>query len=175
MTTSYTRRRVLRTGALAVAGTTLLGTAAAKNLRSEGDKGFGAVYAEGDLYRTNVVRVLDERPDNEDRIYFLFADETPIVGLLPEDSAQASPFVSEVAPGDRDYNGGRWSHFQAEVIDVDAFAEYVDANGPVADADVLLSLPFVDVADEPGRPDFEGAPPTYFLCPLNGPAKGQGE
>ncbi|MEF8857064.1 MAG: hypothetical protein V5A16_06540, partial [Haloplanus sp.] len=32
---------------------------------------FGRVYANDVLWRTNVVTVLDERPDPEDRIYFL--------------------------------------------------------------------------------------------------------
>jgi hypothetical protein len=160
-----TRRRVLRaSAALGAAGLGLasVGTTAANPGKGDekGDgKAFGRVYANGDLWRTNVVTVLDERPDPEDKIYFLHDGSKPIVAAS---GAQASPFVSESAPGDRDWNGGQWTHFAAEVTDVEAF----NADAPLTSASEVLSKEYVDVTL--GRPGF--GPPNYFVCPLNGRA-----
>lgn len=162
--TNTTRRRVLQTGGAALAATVgASGLGTAKNLRSEGDKSFGRVWAGERLWRTNVVRVLEDRPRNEDRIYFLHDGSGAIVAN-PDVSGQVSPFVSETAPGETDYNGGHWSHFAARVTDLEAF----DDATPVDDAEEVLTADFVDVNEEPGRPGF--GPPTYFLCPLNGRA-----
>ncbi|MFB6112439.1 MAG: hypothetical protein ABEJ35_07910 [Halobacteriaceae archaeon] len=76
--------------------------------------------------------------------------------------SQGSPFVSEAAPGDRDWNGGQWTHFSAEVTDVAAFEEAA----PLTSATEILAAEFIDV--ELGRPGF--GPPNYFVCPLNGRA-----
>jgi len=164
----HTRRNVLRTGAaLGAAGLGLgtVGTVAANP--GEGDesgdgKSFGRVYANDVLWRTNVVTVLDERPEPEDRIYFLHDGEQPIVADADASGDQLSPFVSESAPGDRDWNGGQWTHFSAEVTDVEAFNEDV----PVANAADVLDADYIET--DLGRPDF--GPPNFFVCPLNGRA-----
>jgi len=68
-TDDTTRREVLQAGAalgVAATGLGVVGTAAAGN-----GKEFGRVYANGVLWRTNVVTVLDDRPDPEDKIYSL--------------------------------------------------------------------------------------------------------
>jgi hypothetical protein len=103
-----TRRHVLATGAalgVAGAGLSVTGTVAA-NPGNGDEKGegaeFGRVYANGVLWRTNVVKVLDERPDPEDRIYFLHDGSESIVANGDASGDQRSPFVSESAPGDRD-------------------------------------------------------------------------
>ncbi|WP_204960058.1 hypothetical protein [Salinigranum salinum] len=166
MTTEHTRRRVLRTGAAGLAATVglgTLGTAAANRGRGdENRRGFGRVYANDVLWRTNVVKVLDERPDPEDKIYFLHDGSGPIVANSDASKEQLSPFVSESAPGDQDWNGGKWTHFSAKVTDIDAFNE----DAPITnDADVL-DADYIEV--ELGRPGF--GPPDYFICPLNGRA-----
>jgi len=164
----HTRRNVLRTGAaLGAAGVGLgtVGTVAANPGKGDenGDgKSFGRVYANDALWRTNVVTVLDERPDPEDRIYFLHDGEKPIVARDDVSPEQASPFVSESAPGDRDWNGGQWTHFSAEVTDVDAF----DEDTPVASAADVLDADYIET--DIGRPGF--GPPNFFVCPLNGRA-----
>lgn len=70
-----TRRQVLATGAaLGVAGLSVTGMAAANPGHGDENgkaKQFGRVYANDKLWRTNVVRVLDERPEPEDKIYIL--------------------------------------------------------------------------------------------------------
>jgi hypothetical protein len=166
MTPTPTRRRALRTaGALGAAalGLTVPGAASAAS-GNEGGNGttFGRVYANDVLWRTNVVTVLDDRPDPEDRIYFLHDGDGPIVDDPDASDAQASPFVSESAPGDRDWNGGQWTHFSAEVTDVDAFND----DAPLTNAADVLDAAYVEVTL--GRPGF--GPPDFFVCPLNGRA-----
>lgn len=159
-----TRRTVLRTGAALGAtavGFGLTGSAAA-GARNNNGRQFGRVYANGELWRTNVVRILDERPDPEDKIYFLHDGNGPIVANGDASDKQASPFVSESAPGDRDWNGGKWTHISAEVTDVDAFND----DAPLTSADDVLDADYIEVTL--GRPGF--GPPDYFICPLNGRA-----
>jgi hypothetical protein len=163
-----TRRRLLRAGAalgIAGIGSTAVGTATANPGEGDergGGKTFGRVYANGVLWRTNVANVLGERPDPEDRIYFLHADRTRIDRNPAASDAQLSPFVSESAPGDRDWNGGQWTHFSAEVTDLKAF----NADAPLTSASEVLEKDYVEVTL--GRPGF--GPPDFFVCPLNGRA-----
>ncbi|WP_254272711.1 hypothetical protein [Haloarcula marina] len=157
-----TRRTVLRAGAaLAVAatGVSVAGAAAAQNGNG---REFGRVYANGELWRTTVVRVLDERPDPEDRLYFLHDGQQAIVANGDVSDDQLSPFVSESAPGDRDWNGGKWVTYSAEVTDVDAFND----DAPVASDEDVLDADYIDT--EEGTTDF--GPPEYFICPLTGRA-----
>ncbi|MEF8843513.1 MAG: hypothetical protein V5A62_18120 [Haloarculaceae archaeon] len=162
----HTRRNVLRTGAaLGVAGLGTVGRVAANPGKGD-EKGngrtFGRVYANDVLWRTNVVKTLDERPDPGDRIYFLHDGTWPIVANGDVSADQGSPFVSESAPGDRDWNGGKWVHYNAEVTDVDAFNE----DAPLASAEDVLDADYIEV--NLGRPGF--GPPNFFVCPLNGRA-----
>jgi len=162
-----TRRRIIKAGAgLAVAATCFgtVGSAAAGkgNSKSDNGKSFGRVYANGVLWRTNVVTVREERPDPEDRIYFLHDGAKPIVARDDVSAAQASPFVSESAPGDRDWNGGQWTHFSAEVTDVAAFND----DAPLTTAAAVLDADYIET--DLNRPGF--GPPDYFNCPLNGRA-----
>lgn len=154
---SFHRRDVLKTGGLLVGGLTLGVGATGTALAGKGnDKGkqFGKIWANDTLYFTNVVKPLDDRPKNEDKLYFIH-----------DGSQGLQPAVSETAPGDSDYNGGQWTHFNAEVTDTDAY----DENAPLTTAAEVLTADYLDV--ELGRPHFEGAPPNYFQCPLTGVAK----
>lgn len=156
-----TRRAVLRGAAaagVAGIGLTTAGEAAADPVANGA---FGRVWANGTLYRTNVVHLLDERPDPEDKIYFLHDGEKPVVAV-DDVTDQGSPFVSETAPGDRDYNGGQWTHFSAEVTDLAAFR----TDAPLTTAAEVMAADYIDT--EVGRPGF--GPPNYFICPLNGKA-----
>ena len=162
----HTRRAVLRAGAaLGVAGLGLgtVGTVTAnpgKGKGSDNGKQFGRVYANDVLWRTNVVKVLDSEPDPSDAIYFINDGSGPAQG--------PSPFVSESAPGDRDWNGGKWVHYSAAVADEEAFAAL---DLPLtSEAEVLAAEAAGALEITKGRPDFDGAPPDYFICPLNGRA-----
>lgn len=66
-------------------------------------------------------------------------------------------------PGDGDWNGGKWTHFSAEVTDIDAF----DADAPLTNADDVLDKSHVEIGL--GSPDF-GGPPDSSICPLSGRA-----
>lgn len=157
-----TRRRVLRLStALGAASVGITATGAAAANEGQG-RSFGRVYANGDLWRTLVAEVLDDEPDPSDAIYFLHDGSGPIVANPAASAAQQSPFVSESAPGDRDWNGGQWVHFGAEVTDIDAF----NADAPLDSATEVLNADYVEVTK--GRPGF--GPPNYFICPLNGRA-----
>jgi hypothetical protein len=165
---THTRRQVLRTGAaLGVEGVglTVTGTAVANPGRGDetgNGKEFGRVYANDVLWRTNVVKVLDERPEPEDKIYFLHDGSQPIVDNSNASDEQTSPFVSESAPGDQDWNGGKWTHFSAEITDVAAFND----DAPLTNDTDVLTKGYITVTL--GRPGF--GPPNYFVCPLNGRA-----
>ena len=163
-----TRRQTLRAGAALGAGGIglALGNPVAANPGRGDERGngkrFGRVYANDVLWRTHVVTVLDDRPDPEDKIYVLHDGSGPIVDNPGASDDQASPFVSESAPGDRDWNGGTWTHFAADVTDLDAF----NADAPLTNADGVLDKPYIEVTL--GRPGF--GPPEFFICPLNGRA-----
>jgi hypothetical protein len=158
-TRRFGRRDVLKTGGLLVGGLALgvggTGTALAGKGNDKG-KQFGLIWANDVPYTTNVVKPLDRRPKNEDKLYFIH-----------DGSQGLQPAVSETAPGDTDYNGGKWTHFNARVTNMTKYQE----NAPLTnDADVLAADgDYLDVSL--GRPDFEAAPPNYFLCPLTGVAK----
>ena len=168
MTTNHTRRRVLRTGAAGLAATIgigTLGTAAANPGTGDengNDRSFGRVWADGKLFRTNVVTTLDEEPDPGDAIYFVndgTADSLPPNGSLVNDGA--SPFVSESKPGDRDYNGGQWVHYSA------AFPQGTRLDDALTSVEDVLNS---DATITKGAPAIPGAPPDFFICPLTGQA-----
>jgi len=168
MTERHSRRTVLRTGAALTATAVGLGTvggAAASNGNGENAKQFGRVWANGTLYRTNVVTVLDSEPDPGDVIYFV--NDGTTASLPPNGGVNGggSPFVSESAPGDRDWNGGQWVHYSAQL------KEGVTLEEPLtSEADVLQAEAAGKLTISKRRPAIEGAPPNFFVCPLNGQA-----
>ncbi|MDS0279046.1 hypothetical protein NDI85_14695 [Halomicroarcula sp. S1AR25-4] len=159
-----TRRRLLRTtGALAMAAVGVGATdAAAAGSGTDHGRQFGRVYANDVLWRTNVVRELDERPDPEDKLYFLHDGGDPIVANEDVSEDQLSPFVSESGPGDQDWNGGMWTTYSATVTDVDAFND----DAPLSNDEDILAADYIETSL--GNPGF--GPPNYFICPLNGRA-----
>ncbi len=159
-----TRRRVLRSAAALGAsglGLAVIGSATAE----KGGKQFGRVWANGVLWRTNVVKVLDEEPDPNDDIYFI--NDGTTASLPPNGGVNGggSPFVSESAPGDEDYTGGQWVHYSAQLADGVTLEEPL-----TSEAEVLAAADAGKLTISKGRPDIEGAPPNFFICPLNGRA-----
>ena len=164
-----TRRSILRTGAaLGTANLTLGAAGAVAASPGRGDenrKSFGRVWANGVLWRTNVVKVLDEEPDPSDTIYFVNDGTTASLPPNAGVNGEGSPFVSESAPGDRDWNGGQWVHYNVQLVDGVTLEEPLTSEAEVLAAAEAGTLPV-----SKGRPDIEGAPPNVFACPLNGRA-----
>jgi len=160
------RRTVLRTSGAALAAATGVGAAGGVAAKNDNGKQFGRVWANDTLWRTNVVNVLDDEPDPSDRIYFV-NDGTP-ASLPPGETAVnggGSPFVSESAPGDRDWNGGQWVHYSAQLPEGETLNEPL-----TSEADVQAAADAGTLTISKGRPDIAGAPPNFFVCPLNGRA-----
>jgi hypothetical protein len=163
-------------------GLATVGTAAANPGQGSGSsngKQFGAVYANDRLYRTNVVKVLDEAPQPNDDIYFFHDGEGSLLAREDVSAAQQSPFVSATGPGDKGWTGGQWVHYNAEVTNVEAF----NADAPLDDTDEFVgdtptesTKSYLEL--ERGRPtrttddgdDVPFGPPAFFICPLNGRA-----
>jgi hypothetical protein len=88
---------------------------------------------------------------------FVFTNSNNPAGQLP---------VAEAAPGNPNYNGGRWLTNEARWTQK-AFDDY-DGTVPMLTsyADVMdnADLDYLDIT--PGSPDGPDAPPDYFQCPL---------
>lgn len=158
-----TRRRFVRngavlTGALA-AGVGATGTASAR----PGKPSFGPeIYGDGDPWGTKFTTVIPE-PRNGGRSLDVLAF---VVSGPSQDGPPLQLPVSEAAPGNPAYNGGRWVSKTVTVTDSDRY----DDVQPVTDYDTLLAEqaagtfgPFLD-----GAPIVDGEPlrPEYFQCPL---------
>lgn len=113
-----------------------------------------AIYGDGDVWGTKGLGELPAPNGRNNHSFdklFVFVNGAP--GQLP---------VSEAAPGNRNYNGGRWS-----VQTVMWTADGMDASNPLpvlksyADIELYVSLGYLAVA--PGNP---GDGPDYFECPL---------
>lgn len=181
MTDEHTTRRRVPRGGIALAATRTglasLGTAAATPGRGDergNGKPFGRVWADGVLWRTNVVETLEEEPDPSDRTYFVNAG-TPasLPGGGGAANADTSPFVSESAPGDQGWNGGQWVHYSATLNDGVTLEEPL-----TSEADVFAAEATGKLTLDKGRPDLETTddpddvfgPPAFFICPLDGRA-----
>jgi hypothetical protein len=144
-----TRRHGPRAGA-ALLATGVTTTAPASPRKGDGTgngKAFGRVEASGTLWRANVVTTLDGEPDPGDALDVLHDGSGLVVGDREVGDREASPFVSESAPGDQDWNGGQWVHCSIEIIDIDVF----NAVAPLArEADVLRASPLEVTLGRPG-------------------------
>lgn len=162
-----TRRSVLQKGA--AFGVTSLGLAVTGNVgatshsaTADNARNFGRVYANDVLWRTNVIRKNDEQFDPDDDLFFIHGGDPDNGG-----DGKLQPAVSESAPGDQDYNGGKWTHFGTKVIDR---SRYEDEYKPITSESELRNAEEEGVVEiTKGRP-YDSAPPNYFLCPLNGRA-----
>ncbi len=123
-----------------------------------GAPNFGpAVYGDGEVWGTKGTTALpapnSKNVQSYDKLFVITNSNNPD-GQLP---------VSEAAPGNPDYNGGRWITYTAEWTQ-----SGFDAHGTVpvlkSYADVMLhySLGHLDITQ--GSPP--GGPPPYFQCPL---------
>ena len=115
-------------------------------------------YADGQVWGTKFTTLLP--PATEDNIQsfdplFVITNSNNPMGQMP---------VSEAAPGNPDYNGGRW--YVHTVMWTQAG---LDAHGGVAPlltsyGEVMFHYGLGHLTITPGS--FPGGPPTFFQCPL---------
>jgi hypothetical protein len=108
----------------------------------------GSVYGDGQAWGTKFTTVLPAPNGNEQSYDKLFAFTNGAEGQLA---------VAEAAPGNSDYNGGRWIVYTAT---------WQMENPPVATsyAQVMAYVAGGQLEVTAGSP--AGGPPPYFQCPL---------
>jgi hypothetical protein len=159
MTNEHSRRTVLRgtgvaLGALAL-GAGAAGSAAANPGAPSQD---GAIYGRDKLWRTKFTAELPAPNDHNrgsfDDLYFIVHDGGPV--QLP---------LSEAAPGDTEYNGGRWVSETSVVLDWETYEEEYQ---PITNAEAFHEAVMAGVLSEPtlGAPGTPPVRPDYFQCPL---------
>lgn len=123
-----------------------------------GGPNFGpALWADGELWGTKGTTALPAPDENTlqsfDKLFVIVNSNNP-EGQLP---------VSEAAPGNPDYNGGRW-YTHTVTWTQSGF----DAHGTVpvltSYEDIMLHYSLGHLTIEAGSP--EGGPPAFFQCPL---------
>jgi len=132
--------------------------AATAGLAAPGKPNFGpALYADGEVWGTKATTALP--PPNEHNLQsfdMLFVITNGAAGQMP---------VGEAAPGNPNYNGGRW--FTQTVMWTAAGMDFYNNSVPV-----LMSYDEIEYNYEegyleitPGSPN-PNAAPDYFQCPL---------
>ncbi len=163
---TVSRRRVLRTGA-GVTGALFLGVAASGSAAASGRPDFSPrIWGDGEQWGTKVTGVISN--PNENSLDKFFVITNPVDGQLPEGTLP----VSEAAPGNSDYNGGRWwTHVAAWTEEGIAFhgspPPLLTRYGPASDPESILfhaNLGHIEITE--GSPGGSGAPPDYFRCPM---------
>ena len=142
--TGTTRRRFVRNGALVASGITFGVTASGSAVASAPNFEAG-FWGDGERWGTKALGELPE-PKNKDSLDKLFF-------IMHED--QDAP-LSEAAPGNPAYNGGRWWSHTVTVNDGNAI------DFPIKSYDELSGLPDGSVTITEG----EANHPDFFVCPL---------
>ena len=115
-----------------------------------------ALYGDGEVWGTKATTTLPPPNGHNDQSF-----DALFVIINNPDAVQLP--VSEAAPGNPDYNGGRW--FTHTVLWTE---EGLAAHDPVpvltSYEEILLHEDMGHLAVSPGS--FDGGPPPYFQCPL---------
>lgn len=151
----------MRKTLLAFLGITLLFSAVVAGLPSAAAGGAnpvrsGAIWVDGELYGT--VLTPTTLPGNAP------AESFDVIYLFDDSVISGQRSVAESAPGDRDYNGGRWMVFLVTFTDQGLAVHDADNDGVVDfeltnDADVMAHEGFghFTISEDPVR---------LFACPL---------
>lgn len=118
-----------------------------------------SLYGDGEVWGTKGAAALPAPTDNNlqsfDKLFVITNSNNP---------GNQYP-VSEAAPGNPNFNGGRW--FTQTVVWTD---EGFEAHGTVpllkSYDDVMLHHSLGHLEITPGSPGGPGAPPDYFECPM---------
>ncbi|KAB1196021.1 MULTISPECIES: hypothetical protein [Haloferax] len=165
VTNSLSRRSVLRKGAI-LSSAAVLGVGAAGTAAADGHKpDFSPrVWGDGVPWGTKVTGEI--KNPNENSLDKFFVITNPVTGNLPAGTAP----VSEAAPRNPDYNGGRWWTHTVEWTEAGAdfhgpTPPLLTRYGPDDDPESILfhyNLGHLTISE--GSP--AGGPPDYFRCPL---------
>jgi len=168
-TRHLSRRRLLRTGAL-ISGAAVLGLGVTSSAAAApGKPDFSPrIWGDGEQWGTKVTGVI--RHPNEQSLdkFFVLTVKDGVNGDVPEGQLP----VSEAAPGNPAYNGGRWWTYVAAWTQsgLDAHGSplpLLTRYGPADDPNSILfhaNLGHIEISE--GPPDGDGAPPEYFRCPM---------
>lgn len=150
---------MIATGALS------LGVGATTNAAARpGRPSFAAeIYGDGEPWGTKFTTAIPDPDDNEQSFDVLVF----IVAGPGRDAPPLQLPISEAAPGNPDYNGGRWA---SKTVTVEEPGGY-DPNDPITDYGTFLDAQaagtfggFIDGA--PLGPNGDPVRPEYFQCPL---------
>lgn len=144
---------------LTVLSTILLALlAAVPAFANPGKPNFGpAIYADGQVWGTKAVAVIPgpngKNDGSFDKLFMITNSNNP-AGQMP---------VGEAAPGNSDYNGGRW-YTQTVSWTEAGFAAHGTVPVLTSYDDIMVHYSLGHLTIDPGSPD--GGPPPFFLCPL---------
>lgn len=119
------------------------------------------IYVDGNPYGTKAVTLLPAPNENNeqsfDPLYVFSFENAPDGATLPD-----QPLVADSAPGDTDYNGGRWDTMTV-VWTAKGFEDHGDVPALYSVEDILfhMSLGHLEIVD-----GGSGLAPDYFECPL---------
>jgi len=118
-----------------------------------------ALWGDGELWGTKAAAPLPAPNGRNNQSYdklFIIINSNNSAGQFP---------VAEAAPGNPDYNGGRWFTHTVEWT-ADGFAAHGTVPVLMSYDDVMLHYSLGHLEITPGSPMAPGAPPAYFECPL---------
>lgn len=156
---TYPRRGLLRGGlgaSLAIVG---VGVGAGAVSAQQPD--FSArIYGDGEIWGTKVTGRIENPNEHSLDRFFVVTNSNNSGTQLP---------VAESAPGNPDYNGGRWwTHtvmWTREGFDAHGTVPILTRYGPADDpASIQFHLDLGHLKIVEGPPD--GGPPAYFRCPM---------
>jgi hypothetical protein len=156
------RRQVLRTGAV-IAGAATLGVAATGSAAAEAPDFSPRIWGDGEQWGTKVTGVIKNPEEHSLDKFFVVTNP---YGDLDEDTLP----VSEAAPGNNEYNGGRWWTHTVAWTEAGVAAHgnpppLLTRYGPADDpASVQYHLEMGHLEVTEGSPP--GGPPAYFRCPM---------
>lgn len=111
------------------------------------------IYVDGVAWGTKATTALPN-PEGAARsfdVLYVFLDQEGNPQPLSEQL-----LVADAAPGDRDYNGGRWEVFTVQWnVEPYELVSVEEVHAAAAAGDVTIT-----------EGSFEGGPPDYFSCPL---------
>ena len=120
------------------------------------------IWVDGEIYDTIIlgdIKGTPPRKSTDDLYVFVLPTGDPVGGQRP---------ITDVAPGIKGYNGGRWAVIPVTVTPAGLLAHDPDGNGIFDTLDEIESLTMLmHHADNLNHFEIASEPAMYFLCPLH--------